>query len=200
MCLFGSADPVRNFLFVDDLVEIVERIIERQVFGCFACAHPNSYKLSELLTIANEVFGSSSEIHFSKEKKDIPSVHSEAMPKKCVTCHMYKEKEAEKTKDDRSPRKGGHTFRPDDRACLKCHEDPKPLVAEWQARTSSLIKRLKALLDSATDKTSRSYKDAKLNYDIVIADSGIGVHNPRYAQALLQYGISSLTAESVWKR
>lgn len=97
-------------------------------------------------------------------------------------------------------RKGGHTFRSDDRVCLKCHEDPKPLVAKWRTEASSLLKRLKALLDSTPDKTSESYKAARLNYDMVIADGGMGVHNPKYAQTLLRYSISSLTVESVWTR
>lgn len=157
--------------------------------------------------------------------KNMPSAHSQAMPKKCVTCHMHRgeadaphsqvgmgqpesqkagkpvEEGGSSASATQEPlQKGGHTFRSDDRACLKCHENPRPLVAEWRVETSSLLKRLKVLLDSTPDKTSKSYKAARLNYDMVMADGGVGVHNPKYAQALLQYSISSLTAESVWKR
>ena len=132
--------------------------------------------------------------------KDMPSAHSRVMPKKCVTCHMHKEgKDAEK-KADTPQQKGGHTFLPDDRACLKCHESPKSMVAEWRAKTSSLLKQLKTLLDNTSDKTSKSYKVVQLNYGIVIADCGMGTHNPKYAQALLQYSILSLMTESAWRK
>jgi formate-dependent nitrite reductase cytochrome c552 subunit len=131
--------------------------------------------------------------------KDMPSAHSQVMPKKCVTCHMHREGKEEEEKAGAPLQKGGHTFRSNEKVCLKCHEDPRPLMAKWQTGTSSLLKRLKALLDSTPNKTSESYKAAKLNYDIVIADGEMGLHNPKYAQALLQYGISCLTAESVWK-
>jgi len=132
--------------------------------------------------------------------KDMPSEHSQVMPKKCVTCHMYKDEKAKEKEADAPPEKGGHTFRSNDKVCLKCHEDPMSLVAKWREETSALLKRLKALLDSVPDKTSESYKAAKSNYDIVMADGGLGVHNPKYAQALLQYSISSLTVEPVWEQ
>lgn len=138
--------------------------------------------------------------------KDMPSPHVQAMPKKCAACHMYKEKKEDKAdaeekteKIDPKLRKGGHTFRADDRACLECHEDPKSRVAEWREKTSALLKELKALLDNTPDKNSKAYKAAQKNYNMVIADGGMGTHNPGYAVALLKYGISSLTVESMWK-
>jgi len=130
--------------------------------------------------------------------KRMPSAHSLMMSKKCVTCHMYKpEKEVEKTADA-ALEKGGHSFRPDDRVCLKCHEDPKALAAKWREETASMLKQLKALLDEAPDKKSKLYKQVKLNYDLIVADGGIGLHNLLYAQALLKYSISSLMGKSAW--
>jgi len=134
--------------------------------------------------------------------KKMPSKHSEIMPKKCVTCHMYREKEDKTLKEDRALKdkvlkEGGHTFRPDLRACLKCHEEPESLIAEQKAKTSPLLEELKGLLDKAPDKTSKIYKAALRNYNIVIADGGMGNHNPTYAQALLQHSISSLKFESI---
>ena len=118
--------------------------------------------------------------------KNMPSKHSEVMPKKCVTCHMYREKE------DKILKNGGHTFRPDSRACLKCHEKPESLVEEWRAKILPLLADLSELLDKASDKSSKAYKAAKQNYNMVIADGAMGDHNPRYAQALLKHSISSL--------
>ncbi len=104
--------------------------------------------------------------------KDMPSKHKEAMPKKCATCHMYREKE------DKILKSGGHTFRPDSRACLKCHEKPDALVAEWRGKISPLLKELKGLLNKAPDKTSKIYKSAQQNYDMVIGSRALGKREP----------------------
>ena len=122
------------------------------------------------------------------------------MPRKCVTCHMHKAKEVESRQDVPPPSRGGHTFRSDSGACLKCHENSGNLVAEWKSRVSTLVERLKVALDAAPDKNLKSYITARSNYDIVIADGGTGMHNPRYAQALLLHSIASLEAGSLWKR
>jgi formate-dependent nitrite reductase cytochrome c552 subunit len=130
--------------------------------------------------------------------KRMPSAHSLMMSKKCVTCHMYKpEKEVEKT-TAKALKTGGHSFRPDDRVCLKCHEDPKALAAKWREETASMLEQLKTLLDKAPDRKSKLYKQVKLNYNLIVADDGIGLHNPVYAQALLKYSISSLMSKSAW--
>ena len=120
--------------------------------------------------------------------KNMPSEHSKIMPGKCVTCHMNREEGDEVLKN------GGHTFRKDSRVCLKCHKAPETIVKEWRDKVSPLLKELKSLLDKIPDKdkAAKFYKDASLNYDIVIADRGMGSHNPRYAQALLGHSIASL--------
>ena len=122
--------------------------------------------------------------------KNMPSKHSEVMPKKCVTCHMYREK------GDKVLKEGGHTFRPDGRVCLECHEKPESLVEEWRAKILPLLANLSELLNKAPVKNSKVYRSAKQNYNIVIADGAMGTHNPRYAHALLRYSISSLKFES----
>ena len=109
---------------------------------------------------------------------------------------MYREK-GDKTLKNKVLKEGGHTFRSDPRACLKCHEEPESLVAEQKAKTLPLLEELKGLLDKVTDQTSKTYKDAVKNYDMVIADGGMGNHNPTYAQALLQHSISSLQFEPI---
>jgi len=127
--------------------------------------------------------------------ENMPSPHSKTMPQKCITCHIYKGKSE---KENEPLEKGGHTFRLDDRVCLKCHEKSKDLIAEWEAKISPMIKQLRDLLDSYPDKTSKIYVSANRNYALVVADGGMGIHNPRYAQALLKHSISSLSAE-LWK-
>ena len=118
--------------------------------------------------------------------KRIESEHSKIMPKKCVVCHMYKEKEGEVQKE------GGHTFIADKRACLQCHEDAESLKAEWRGKILPLLAELGEVLDKAADKKAKAYQNAKLNYDLVIADGGMGTHNPKYAHALLLHSIASM--------
>lgn len=130
----------------------------------------------------------------------MPSSHSQIMPKKCVECHIYKAKDEENNEslDSESP-KGGHTFRIDYRVCLQCHDDPKALTTKWEKEITPLLKRLKDLLDNTKNKGSKAYREARANYYMVISDGEKGIHNPRYAKALLRYSISSLVSETLWR-
>jgi len=97
--------------------------------------------------------------------------------------------------------KGGHTFRIDDKVCLQCHKDTQVLMLGWKEKLSPTIKQLKDLLDSYSNQNSKAYIAAKRNYTLVVSDGGVGIHNPRYAQELLQYSISLLRSEeasSIW--
>ncbi len=132
--------------------------------------------------------------------KDMPSSHSKVMPKTCVECHIYRAKgEENKEMPESELPKGGHTFRIDERVCLKCHDDPKALTAKWEKEITPMLEKLKKLLDSTNDKGTKAYKEARANYYMVISDGGKGIHNPQYAKTLLKYSISSLMAENVWK-
>ena len=133
--------------------------------------------------------------------KDMPSEHSKIMTQKCIECHIYNGKaEADKTPSE----KGGHTFIIDDRVCLKCHDNPAGKLAEWNLKIAPLVVQLKELLDKYPNKSSKTYIAAKKNYSLVASDVGKqmkvqGIHNQQYALALLQYGISVLTMESMWQ-
>jgi nucleoside-diphosphate-sugar epimerase len=71
---FGDRDPVRNLLFVEDLVSVIERVIALPVTGSYAVVHPVSYHFSEIVAMAFEVFGKSAEIVSCPDKPSIPSV------------------------------------------------------------------------------------------------------------------------------
>ena len=73
--LYGKSDALRNFLFVDDLAAIVERVIAGEVSGVFPCIHPESHKLSDIARIAFDVFGKGGKVVFQAEKPDIPGVY-----------------------------------------------------------------------------------------------------------------------------
>ena len=116
----------------------------------------------------------------------MPSPHLKAMPKRCVECHMAKfEDEKEEVVEE-----GGLTFKAYMNSCLKCHGDLYMRVPKRKAQVEKLLKQVEEMLNSASNKESKTYQDAKLNYDLVKADSGCGFHNFAYAKALLEYSLS----------
>ena len=131
--------------------------------------------------------------------KPMPSEHSKIMTEKCIECHYYTGKaEADNTPSE----KGGHTFRLNDNVCLKCHEEPAKEIEKWKPVIEPLAKQLKELLDKYPDKKSRVYLDIRRNYGMAMSDGGMninGVHNPKYAEALLKNGITALTPGTTWE-
>jgi nucleoside-diphosphate-sugar epimerase len=74
VALYGRRDPLRNFLYVEDLAEIVARVLEREVVGVFPCVHPRSHRLSEIAGLAFRAFSQPERIRFVPEKPDIATV------------------------------------------------------------------------------------------------------------------------------
>ena len=119
--------------------------------------------------------------------KTMPAKHAKIMKKRCIYCHMAKDDTKTVTKH------GGHTFKADYSTCSRCHENMDTKIKQYKTDIRRKMAEVKTILDSATNLESKAYKDAKLNYDMVNGDAGFGMHNPLYAQALLDY---ALTLES----
>lgn len=118
--------------------------------------------------------------------KRIPSPHIKEMPKGCVECHTAKFEDEKKQVVE----EGGHTFKASMNLCLKCHGDLYMRLPKLKLQVEKLLKQVEEMLESANDKESKAYKDAKLNYDLVKGDGGCGFHNFEYAKALLEYSLS----------
>ena len=116
----------------------------------------------------------------------MPSPHVKEMPKGCVECHTAKFKDEK----EQVVEEGGHTFKASMNFCLKCHGDLYMRIPKRKSQVEKLLKKVEEMLKSASDKESKVYKDAKLNYDLVKADGGYGFHNFEYAKALLEYSLS----------
>ena len=69
----GSADPLRNYLHVRDLARVVFRVIEERSVGVFPCVHSESLRISEIASLAYEVFGRGGRVRFDPSKADIPA-------------------------------------------------------------------------------------------------------------------------------
>ena len=70
--LFGKNDALRNLIHVEDVVEIIVRVVRQRVLGQFDCASLVNVRYSEIAAAAIAAFGSASEIRFDPEKPDIP--------------------------------------------------------------------------------------------------------------------------------
>ena len=69
--LYGSHDPKRNFLHVDDFSQVVYQVIDQQIFGVFDCLDPTDISYSELIELANSTFESKGKVIFDKSKPNI---------------------------------------------------------------------------------------------------------------------------------
>lgn len=72
--LFGNNDARRNYLYLDDLVQICTRVAQATVTGLFNCVHPSSPRLSEIAGAAVSAFGQQAEVRFLRDKPDVPDL------------------------------------------------------------------------------------------------------------------------------
>jgi nucleoside-diphosphate-sugar epimerase len=68
----GSHDPSRNFIFIDDLVMIITKVIQKRIEGTFSCTQLTDVKFSEITNAAIDAFNSRAKLLFLTDKEDIP--------------------------------------------------------------------------------------------------------------------------------
>lgn len=72
--IFGKNDALRNYLYIDDFIEICIRVIKQKVYGEYNLIHPNYVKLSEMAKAAFSIFKTSEKIKLISEKPNIPDL------------------------------------------------------------------------------------------------------------------------------
>ncbi|MEN8008020.1 MAG: ammonia-forming cytochrome c nitrite reductase subunit c552 [Candidatus Krumholzibacteriota bacterium] len=117
----------------------------------------------------------------------------------CVTCHMGEYTDGE----------GGHTWHTSLASCQGCHATADFDYGGVQTDTQALLDELQDLLlaqgviewvveDEAYEPVVGTYSmvqaQAFFNWIGLAEDRSLGVHNPRYAEALLMNSIEALTA------
>jgi predicted CXXCH cytochrome family protein len=112
------------------------------------------------------------------------SPHINIVEKGCVQCHY----------PDGSSQPG-HRFRHDNASCVACHPDANPNSLAWShERTNviTLLTQLQGELEQATeaDSATEGFQRANYNLKFVRADRSNGVHNYKYAKALLEKSIA----------
>ncbi len=117
-----------------------------------------------------------------------PSAHYNMVEDTCVTCHVVNEV---------------HTMTPNVAACQPCHADAADFdIGGTQTEVEELITELEGLLETkglyheghpVVGEYPEDEAAALWNYIyIAVEDSSMGVHNPSYTKALLEYSIEAL--------
>jgi UDP-glucose 4-epimerase len=68
----GSRDPLRNYIYVDDVVTILKRVVSERIVGIYSCQHPVNVSLAQVSRAALKAFDGSGSVIFSPEMPDIP--------------------------------------------------------------------------------------------------------------------------------
>jgi nucleoside-diphosphate-sugar epimerase len=70
--LNGSNDAKRNFIHVDDVAEIISRVVRQRIEGNYTCASLSNVRFSEIAAAAISAVGGSSIVQFDAALPDIP--------------------------------------------------------------------------------------------------------------------------------
>ncbi len=73
--LYGRADPLRNFIFVEELVTIVERALAGEVAGTYAVLFPTDYRVREIAELAFQIFGRGGRVVAREEMPDLRAIY-----------------------------------------------------------------------------------------------------------------------------
>ncbi|MCK1394727.1 NAD(P)-dependent oxidoreductase [Bradyrhizobium sp. 1] len=71
--LFGSNDPLRNFIHAEDVAKIISAAVVMKLEGTYHCVNPDNVTYSQIAAAAISAFESESKVAFLKDKPDIPS-------------------------------------------------------------------------------------------------------------------------------
>ncbi len=70
--LWGGHDARRNFIHVQDVADLIARVVRTRTLGVFACSHPQDIRFSQIAQAALDAFGSTGRIRFLHDKPDTP--------------------------------------------------------------------------------------------------------------------------------
>jgi nucleoside-diphosphate-sugar epimerase len=70
--LYGTRDPRRNFIYIDDLTAVISRVIDARIVGTYFCQHPSNVTYSQIAKAAFEAFDTRGSVRFLRDKPDIP--------------------------------------------------------------------------------------------------------------------------------
>ncbi|MBI5360401.1 MAG: cytochrome c3 family protein [Planctomycetes bacterium] len=133
------------------------------------------------------------QLYTGKGAKDVPDTPSAMFLARvsCNSCHIPYLKESHEHQDMQT-----HTFKATEIGCMNCHGTGFVNMKDnWQTHIKSLMEKIQPLVDRLDTQASEIEKDAgvaevyhrlKHNFNLIINDGSIGVHNLPYSVAILQ--------------
>ena len=70
--IYGTRDAKRNYIHIEDLVAVIQRVAQQQLYGLYACTHTMDTTLSGIADVAYGVFARGGNWVFNHDKPDIP--------------------------------------------------------------------------------------------------------------------------------
>ncbi len=127
-----------------------------------------------------EMFAGRGGEHFPGQDYRSGKMNAE-MERGCLTCHALSDRTGEIPYQ-------GHTFMANILACRRCHPDLETFDRKGvQTGIRDLLRILKGKLDQTVpgEREGEVYRKALYNYQFVLKDRSLGVHNSDYARKLL---------------
>jgi nucleoside-diphosphate-sugar epimerase len=72
--LYGRSDPMRNFVFIDDVAGAIGTIAERGEASVFICLGPDRLSVGAVASLAQEVFGRGGRVVYDAARPDMKSI------------------------------------------------------------------------------------------------------------------------------
>lgn len=72
--IHGTNNPLRNYIYINDLTKIIDKVIEQSITGLYDCGNQQSIRLRELAEIAYTVFNTQGAVQFDESKPSIPDL------------------------------------------------------------------------------------------------------------------------------
>ena len=76
--IFGDHDPLRNYLHINDLAEVIGRVVNTGLGGTYACMYPSDVSFSQVAQAAQKTFGAHGSVIFLKNR---PAIEDSVFPK-----------------------------------------------------------------------------------------------------------------------
>lgn len=73
--IYGKKDCERNYIFLDDAVQIIAACAEKQIYGLYPLASLETMKISQMIQVISEIYERNIEMIFDKTKPDIRTIY-----------------------------------------------------------------------------------------------------------------------------
>lgn len=73
--IFGNKNPIRNYIHVKDVVEVIEEVINTKKTGTYNVVNPKSHTINEITYMIFDILDIKPNINYLKDKEDILSIY-----------------------------------------------------------------------------------------------------------------------------